>query len=46
VKAQFGTLDILGHNQFEHDEFKKTGHFLVKSGGHGQTADFSTQLAP
>ena len=46
VKVTRGNLDILGHNQFDHGEFEKIGRFLGKGGQNGQTADFSTQLAP
>ena len=46
VKLTRSNLDILGHNQFEYGEFKNTSHFLSKVEQHGQTADFSTQLAP
>ena len=46
VKVVRGSLDILGHYQFEHGEFERIGHFLRKSEEHAQTADFSTQLAP
>jgi len=46
VKVTKGNLDILGQYQFESCEFNQQGHFVGKSGQHGQTADFSTQLAP
>ena len=46
VKGTRGNLDILRHYQFDHGEFEKIGHSLRKSEEDGQTADFSTQLAP
>ena len=46
MKGAKWSLDILGHYQFGPCEFNEQGHFLGKIGEHGQTADFSTQLAP
>ena len=46
VKLTRSNLDILGHNQFEYDEFNEVGHFVSKSEQHAETADFRSQLAP